>query len=452
MPHVRLVLGHVHRQLDELPHRGARAVAARQRLDARDAQRAPRAVPRGGADDRRPRAALLRRRGRHRGAAVDRDARRVLERDDARRRDGRLDQHRAAHPGRRAGGRGRLHARRHRRAQPPRAVPVEGRAEPPGLPHGGRAPRRGHPRAAGRARPGRPAGPRRHVRAHPDAARVAGRLGRPGRARDRARGGAVPRRARRGAHHPGVLHLERLGLPRHRRRERLHPRPRARLHRRGRAGGAARQPRRGRRDHQDRGHRPGRVPLRRPRAGVRVAGRGGREDPHQAGRARPRRGRALRGPRRRPRHAGDAVPDVVHQGPRPGQGVRAHHRRPVLRRVERHLGGAHQPRGRRGRHDRPHRGRRRDRDRRRDAPHPRQRARRGPRRAPRQDGGAREPVAAGRPRPLRVARAAGVRRDGDGGRPRGRARREPHPPGLWRGRAAARHRVPRRGGVPTLRP
>ena len=40
LPDVRLLLGHVHRQLDELPDRGARAGAARQRLDPRDAHRA----------------------------------------------------------------------------------------------------------------------------------------------------------------------------------------------------------------------------------------------------------------------------------------------------------------------------------------------------------------------------------------------------------------------------
>ena len=47
LPDLRLVLGHVHRQLDELPHRGARAGAARQRLDAGHPRRAPRAVPAG---------------------------------------------------------------------------------------------------------------------------------------------------------------------------------------------------------------------------------------------------------------------------------------------------------------------------------------------------------------------------------------------------------------------
>jgi dihydroxy-acid dehydratase len=43
-PDVRLLLGHVHRQLDELPDGGARPLAARQRLDARDAYGAPAAV------------------------------------------------------------------------------------------------------------------------------------------------------------------------------------------------------------------------------------------------------------------------------------------------------------------------------------------------------------------------------------------------------------------------
>ena len=43
-----------------------------------------------------------------------------------------------------------------------------------------------------------------------------------------------------------------------------------------------------------------------------------------------RRGHRLRGPEGRPGHAGDAVPDVVPEGQRPRQGLRAHHRRPVL--------------------------------------------------------------------------------------------------------------------------
>ena len=48
LPDVRLVLGDVHRQLDELPHRGARPRAARQRLHARHARRPPGAVRAGG--------------------------------------------------------------------------------------------------------------------------------------------------------------------------------------------------------------------------------------------------------------------------------------------------------------------------------------------------------------------------------------------------------------------
>ena len=47
LPDLRLVLGHVHRQFDELPDRGARPVAARQRLDARHPCRPAAPVRRG---------------------------------------------------------------------------------------------------------------------------------------------------------------------------------------------------------------------------------------------------------------------------------------------------------------------------------------------------------------------------------------------------------------------
>ena len=47
LPDLRLLLGHVHGQLDELPDRGARPVAARQRLDAGDPRRPQAAVRRG---------------------------------------------------------------------------------------------------------------------------------------------------------------------------------------------------------------------------------------------------------------------------------------------------------------------------------------------------------------------------------------------------------------------
>ena len=61
VPDLRVVLGHVHRQLDELPHRGARPRAARQRLDAGHARRAPRALLAGRADRRWTWPALVRR-------------------------------------------------------------------------------------------------------------------------------------------------------------------------------------------------------------------------------------------------------------------------------------------------------------------------------------------------------------------------------------------------------
>ena len=60
LPDLRLVLGHVHRQFDELPDRGARPVAAGQRLDAGHPCRPQAAVRRGRPSHRRPRPALLR--------------------------------------------------------------------------------------------------------------------------------------------------------------------------------------------------------------------------------------------------------------------------------------------------------------------------------------------------------------------------------------------------------
>ncbi len=63
--------------------------------------------------------------------------------------DGRFHQHRAAPAGRGARGRARLHGLRHRRDLPQGALPVEGRAELPQVPHGRRAPGRRHPRHPG---------------------------------------------------------------------------------------------------------------------------------------------------------------------------------------------------------------------------------------------------------------------------------------------------------------
>ena len=60
LPDLRLVLGHVHRQLDELPDRSARPRIARQRLGARHPCRPQGSVRRGRTSHRRSRAALLR--------------------------------------------------------------------------------------------------------------------------------------------------------------------------------------------------------------------------------------------------------------------------------------------------------------------------------------------------------------------------------------------------------
>ena len=61
LPDLRFLLGHVHGQLDELPHRSARPQPAGQRFDAGDACRSQGAVPQGRPVDRRPLQALLRR-------------------------------------------------------------------------------------------------------------------------------------------------------------------------------------------------------------------------------------------------------------------------------------------------------------------------------------------------------------------------------------------------------
>ena len=73
---------------------------------------------------------------------------------------------------------------------------------------------------------------RRPHGALPVARGVARRRGTCGPRRRRRGGRAVPRRAGRGAHHRGVLHGEPLVVAGHGRRGGLHPRRRARLHRR----------------------------------------------------------------------------------------------------------------------------------------------------------------------------------------------------------------------------
>ena len=97
--------------------------------------------------------------------------------------------------------------------------------------------------------------------------------------------------------------------------------------------------------------------------GVREPGRFGRRHPVGQGRRRRRRGHPLRRPARRARHAGNALSDELSEVEGARQGLRAGHRRPLLRR---HLGAVDRAclaRGGRGRRDRPRRDRRPDRDR-----------------------------------------------------------------------------------------
>jgi dihydroxy-acid dehydratase len=115
---------------------------------------------------------------------------------------------------------------------------------------------------------------------------VAVGLGHPRRFGVGAGGRALPRRARRGPHHRGVLHREPLVHPGHGRCSRLHSGRRARLHRRRRARGAAGQPVRGRGGDQDRRHRRGALDVPRPGPGGREPGGGRVGDTRQADPAR----------------------------------------------------------------------------------------------------------------------------------------------------------------------
>ena len=213
LPDLRLVLGHVHRQLDELPDRGARPRAARQRLHAGHARGPARrcssrpartVVDLAAAVLRDDDASVLPRNDRHPGG--------VRERDGARRRHGRLDQHGAAPPRRRAGGRGRLRPRRRSTRSPAgcRACPRSRRTRDYHMEDVHRA--GGIPAILGELRPRRPARRRDvHTVHSPSLDDVAGRRGTSaaaGAVRDGGR--AVPRRAGRGAHHRAVLHGEPL--------------------------------------------------------------------------------------------------------------------------------------------------------------------------------------------------------------------------------------------------
>ena len=143
---------------------------------------------------------------------------------------------------------------------------------------------------------------------------------------------AVPRGARRGPHDQAVLAVGALGDAGPGPLGRVHPGRGARLHRGRRPGRALRQPGPRGRDRQDGRRARGAVPVRGDRAGLREPGSRGGRHPRRRGQRGRRRGNPLRGATRRTRHAGDAVPDELPQGQGPGPGLRADHRRPVLRR------------------------------------------------------------------------------------------------------------------------
>ncbi len=91
--------------------------------------------------------------------------------------------------------------------------------------------------------------------------------------------------------------------------------------------------------------------LHRPGARLREPGRGGQRHSRRQDRGRRRGGHPLRRPAGRPGHAGNALSDQLPEIEGARQGLRAGHRRPLLRR---HLGPVHRPRlagsGRRRRH------------------------------------------------------------------------------------------------------
>ena len=137
-------------------------------------------------------------------------------------------------------------------------------------------------------------------------------------------------------------------------RRRRHPPARAALPAHGRPGGAVRQPGARRRGGQDRRGRPEPGQFRGPARDLREPGRGAQRR-SSAGKVEGRRRRRdpLRGPARRPGHAGDARADRrTSWAWGSGDSVRADHRRPLQRRHARRLHRPRQPRGRRRRPDR----------------------------------------------------------------------------------------------------
>ena len=309
---LRILLGHVHGQLHELPDRGARPGAARQRLGAGDPCRPQGTVRRGRPSDRRSGAPLLRTGRRHRAAAHDRELQGVRERHDAGHRDGRLDQHGAASAGGRLRRRDPLHHAGHRPAVAPGAGAVQGRALGAGRASGGRPPRRRRDGHSRRTRPRQSD----QSRAADGAQQVArGRAEPLGHQADQKRErahllqGRARRRADPGRLQPGTP----LRRGRHRPRSGLHPRRRARLLEGRRPCGAVRQSGRRRLHREDRGRRRKHPEVRRAGADLRKPGRRRRRHPGRQDQGRRRRRDPLRGPARRSRHAGDAVSDQLSQ-------------------------------------------------------------------------------------------------------------------------------------------
>ena len=153
MPHLRIVLGHVHRKFHELSDRGIGACIARQRLRAGDPCRSQGPVCRGRPSDRRSGAPLLRTGRRDRAAADNRQLQGVRKCHDAGHRHGRIDQHSAASAGGGLRRRNRFHDAGYRPPFPPGAGVVQG-----GALGAGRASRRRPPcrRCDGHSRRTRP--------------------------------------------------------------------------------------------------------------------------------------------------------------------------------------------------------------------------------------------------------------------------------------------------------
>ena len=359
LPDLRVLLRHVHRELDELPDRGDRPGPAGQRHHAGHARRPARRCSSGpGALVVEIAQAVLRRRRRVGAAPVDRQPGRVRERDGARRRHGRVDQHDPAPAGR--GARGRVGFGLKEIDELSRRVPCLCKVAPSSERYhvedvhraGGIPTILGELDRAGLLNRGVHTVHSSSLREFLDAWDLRSP------SVHRRGGRAVPRGARRRAHHPAVLPVGALGHPGRA------TGPRA-------ASGTSRTPTpptagwpccTGTWRRTARSSRPPACPrscgVLRPGRGLREPGGRGRRDPRRRGRGRRRGGHPVRGAARRPGHAGDAVPDLLPQGQGPRPGLRADHRRAVLRR---HLGAVHLPRragGGGGRGDRAGRGRR----------------------------------------------------------------------------------------------